>query len=199
MAWCFFCVLLLRPAGRAVDFALAMKQLGAEQLRRTLRRLSHEILERTTDMSALVMVGIRTRGAPLAERLAEELRSLTGARPLVGALDVTLYRDDLDQGGDVRTKLLRTHLPFSCEERDVVLVDDVLHTGRTARAALAALLGFGRPRRVRLAILIDRGGCELPIRADFVGRNVEAAPHEEVRVNLEEIDGQDAVFKRSSE
>ena len=176
---------------------MTMKQLDAEQLRRTLRRLSHEILERTADLSDLVFIGIRTRGVPLAERLAGELQSLVGVRPLVGALDVTLYRDDLNQGGGVRTSLKKTDLPFSCEGKDVVLVDDVLYTGRTARAALAALVNFGRPRRVRLAILVDRGGRELPIRADFVGKNIEAIHPEEVRVHLEETDGQDAVFKRS--
>ena len=165
-------------------------------MRRTLRRLSHEILERTADLSSLVFIGIRTRGAPLAERLAGELMSLVGVRPLVGALDVTLYRDDLNQGGNVRTGLKKTDLPFSCDDKDVVLVDDVLYTGRTVRAALAAIVGFGRPRRVRLAILVDRGGRELPIRADFVGRNIETARTEEVRVHLEETDGRDAVFKR---
>ena len=122
-----------------------MKQLDAEQLRRTLRRLSHEILERTADLSELVFIGIRTRGVPLAERLAGELQSLVGVRPLVGALDVTLYRDDLNQGGGVRTGLKKTDLPFSCEGKDVVLVDDVLYTGRTARGR------SGRARQLRPA------------------------------------------------
>lgn len=176
-----------------------MKQLDAEQLRRTLRRLSHEIVEQTAEVSALALIGIRTRGAPLAERLAREIHSLVGVRPLLGALDVTLYRDDLDQGGGVRAKLRRTDLPFSCADRDVILVDDVLYTGRTVRAALAALVGFGRPRRVRLAILVDRGGRELPVRADFVGKNIETPRHEGVRVRLEETDGQDAVFRHSRE
>ncbi len=191
-----FFVLILRANARTPDFALMMKQLDAEQLRRTLRRLSHEILERTADLSDLVFVGIRTRGTPLAERLARELQSLVGVHPLVGALDVTLYRDDLNQADGVRTGLKKTDLSFSCEGKDVILVDDVLYTGRTARAALAALMSFGRPRRVRLAILVDRGGRELPIRADFVGKNIEAVHPEEVRVHLEETDGQDAVFKR---
>ena len=184
-----------RANARASEFALMMKQLDAEQLRRTLRRLSHEILERTADLSNLVFVGIRTRGAPLAGRLARELQSLVGVYPLVGALDVTLYRDDLNQAGGVRTGLKKTELPFSCERKDVILVDDVLYTGRTARAALAALMGFGRPRRVRLAILVDRVGRELPIRADFVGKNIEAVHPEQVRVHLKETDGEDAVFK----
>lgn len=175
------------------------KQLDSAGLRRTLRRLSHEILEQTADLSALALIGIRTRGAPLAERLAGELRVLAGSRPPMGALDVTLYRDDLNRGGGVRAKLRKTELPFSCEGKDVILVDDVLYTGRTARAALAALVSFGRPRRVRLAILVDRGGRELPVRADFVGRNVEAGRHEEVRVHLEETDGRDAVFRQARE
>ena len=189
-------MLLSRADARTPDSGSMMQQLDAEQLRRTLRRLSHEILERTADLSDLVFVGVRTRGVPLAERLARELQSLVGVHPLVGALDVTLYRDDLNHGGGVRTSLKKTDLPFSCEGKDVVLVDDVLYTGRTARAALAALVGFGRPRRVRLAILVDRGGRELPIRADFVGKNIEAVHPEEVRVHLEETDGLDAVFKR---
>ena len=191
-AWRFFS----RAAGRPAAFAPKMKQLDGGQLRRTLRRLAHEILEQTAELPVLALIGIRTRGAPLAERLAGELRALAGSRPPVGALDVTLYRDDLNRGGGARTKLKKTELPFSCEGKDVILVDDVLYTGRTARAALAALVSFGRPRRARLAILVDRGGRELPIRADFVGRNVEAARGEEVRVHLEETDGEDAVFKR---
>lgn len=197
-AWRFFLYPLFRGDARTAVFALMIKQLDSAHLRRTLRRLSHEILEQTADLSVLALIGIRTRGAPLAERLAGELRGLAGSRPPVGALDVTLYRDDLNRGG-VRAKLRKTELPFSCEGKDVILVDDVLYTGRTARAALAALVSFGRPRRVRLAILVDRGGRELPIRADFVGRNVEAGRHEEVRVHLEETDGRDAVFRQAQE
>ncbi len=190
-------VFLCRTA-RVRGFAVSALQLDAGQLRRTLRRLAHEILERTRELPELVFVGVRTRGVPLAERLADELGSLSGVRPPVGALDVTLYRDDLNHGGGARAGFRKTELPFSCADKDVVLVDDVLYTGRTARAALAALVNFGRPRRVRLAILVDRGGRELPIRADFVGKNVEVVHPEEVRVCLRETDGEDAVFKRTT-
>ena len=167
--------------------------MGGDQLRRTLRRLAHEIIEDAADLRALVLVGLRSRGVPMAERLAAHIQALEETRPPVGALDVTLYRDDLDRGGS-RNKIQKTNLPFTCEGREVVLVDDVLCTGRTVRAALTALAAFGRPRRVRLAVLVDRGGRELPVRADFVGRNVTARPGEEVRVLLEETDGREAVL-----
>ena len=169
------------------------EEMGGDQLRRTLRRLAHEIIEDAADLRALVLVGLRSRGVPMAERLAAHIQALEEIRPPVGALDVTLYRDDLDRGGS-RNKIQKTNLPFTCEGREVVLVDDVLCTGRTVRAALTALAAFGRPRRVRLAVLVDRGGRELPVRADFVGRNVTARPGEEVRVLLEETDGREAVL-----
>lgn len=171
------------------------EEIGAEQLGRTLRRLAHEIIEKAEDFSALVLVGLRTRGGPMAERLADHIKTIEGTRPPVGILDITLYRDDLDQSG-ARTKLQRTELPFSLEGKEVVLVDDVLYTGRTIRAALAALVNFGRPRRVGLAILVDRGERELPVRPDYVGRNVSVRPEEEIKVLLEEIDGRDAVIVR---
>ncbi len=170
--------------------------MGGDQLRRTLRRLAHEIIEDAADPRALVLIGLRSRGVPMAERLAAHIQALEEIRPPVGALDVTLYRDDLDRGGS-RNKIQKTNLPFTCEGREVVLVDDVLYTGRTVRAALTALVAFGRPRRVRLAVLVDRGGRELPVRADFVGRNVTARPGEEVRVLLEETDGREAVLLQS--
>ncbi len=169
------------------------EEMGGDQLRRTLRRLAHEIIEDAADLRALVLVGLRSRGVPLAERLTAHIQALEEIRPLVGALDVTLYRDDLDRGGS-RNKIQKTNLPFTCESREVVLVDDVLYTGRTVRAALTALVAFGRPRRVRLAVLVDRGGRELPVRADFIGRNVTARSGEEVRVLLEEADGREAVL-----
>jgi pyrimidine operon attenuation protein/uracil phosphoribosyltransferase len=174
------------------------EELGAEQLNRTLKRLSHEIIEQADEMASLVLVGIRTRGVGLAERLAGVIEGLTGTRPPVGALDVTLYRDDLDLEGGARRRLRRTDLPFSCAGKDIVLVDDVLFTGRTVRAALAALVNFGRPRRVYLAVAVDRGGRELPVRADFVGRNIAALPDEEVLVLLEESDGRDAIVVQDS-
>jgi pyrimidine operon attenuation protein/uracil phosphoribosyltransferase len=170
--------------------------MGGDQLRRTLRRLAHEVIEDAADLRALVLVGLRSRGVPLAERLAAHIQALEEIRPPVGSLDVTLYRDDLDRGGS-RNKIQKTNLPFTCAGREVVLVDDVLYTGRTVRAALTALVAFGRPRRVRLAVLVDRGGRELPVRADFIGRNVTARPGEEVRVLLEETDGREAVLLQS--
>jgi len=172
------------------------EELGREQVRRTLRRLAHEIVEQTADLPSLALVGVRTRGVHMAHRLARDVEALGGVLPPVGVLDVTLYRDDLDRGGGARAKLKRTDLPFSCADREIVLVDDVLYTGRTARAALAALVNFGRPRRVRLAVMADRGGRELPIRADYVGKNLAVRPGDEVKVLLEETDGRDAVVVR---
>jgi len=169
------------------------EELSAEQLSRTLKRLSHEIIEQSGDMTMIALVGIRTRGVGLAERLAVVIEGLTGARPPLGAIDVTLYRDDLDLEGGARLRLRKTDIPFSSAGKDIVLVDDVLFTGRTVRAALAALVNFGRPRRVQLAVAVDRGGRELPVRADFIGRNIAALPDEEVLVLLEESDGRDAI------
>lgn len=170
------------------------EELGSDQVRRTLRRLAHEIIEQASALEELAIVGIRTRGVTLAERLAANIEHLGGIRPPVGVLDVTLYRDDLDRGGGARVRLQKTEIPFSCTGKDIVLVDDVLFTGRTVRAALAALMNFGRPRRVRLAVAVDRGGHELPVRADYVGRNLDVQPDERVQVFLEERDGQDAII-----
>jgi pyrimidine operon attenuation protein/uracil phosphoribosyltransferase len=174
------------------------EEIGADQLRRTLKRLSHEIIEQIGDPGSLALVGIRTRGVTLAERLARTIEELARVRPPVGALDVTLYRDDLDREGGARRRLRKTDIPFSCEGKDIVLVDDVLFTGRTVRAALAALVNFGRPGRVLLAVAVDRGGRELPVRADFVGRNMEVLPDEEVQVFFEESDGRDAIVVQDS-
>ncbi|MBI2177686.1 MAG: bifunctional pyr operon transcriptional regulator/uracil phosphoribosyltransferase PyrR [Candidatus Tectomicrobia bacterium] len=173
------------------------EELGPDQIRRTLRRLAHEIVEQTADLGPLALVGVRTRGVHLARRLARDIQALGGSLPPVGALDVTLYRDDLDREASARAKLQKTDLPFSCADREIVLVDDVLYTGRTTRAALAALVSFGRPRRVRLAVMADRGGRELPVRADFVGKNLAVRPGAEVKVLLEEIDGRDALVVRT--
>ena len=173
------------------------EELGPDQVRRTLRRLAHEIVEQTGDLGPLALVGVRTRGVHLARRLARDIQALSGSLPPVGALDVTLYRDDLDREANARAKLQKTDLPFSCADREIVLVDDVLYTGRTTRAALAALVNFGRPRRVRLAVMADRGGRELPVRADFVGKNLSVGPGAEVKVLLEEIDGRDALVVRA--
>ncbi|MEE9197912.1 MAG: bifunctional pyr operon transcriptional regulator/uracil phosphoribosyltransferase PyrR [bacterium] len=177
---------------------MVREELGSDQMRRTLRRLAHEIIEQAGDLRELALVGIRTRGVTLAERLAGDIEQLGDIRPPVGALDVTLYRDDLDRAGGARVRLQKTDLPFSCAGKDIILVDDVLYTGRTVRAALAALVNFGRPRRVLLAVAVDRGGRELPVRADYVGRNLDVRPDEEVQVLLQESDGRDAIVVQDS-
>ena len=165
--------------------------LDAGGIGRTVRRLAHEIVERNGGLDGLVLVGVQTRGATLAGRLAAIIGDFEGAPPPTGALDITLHRDDLAARG-LRSAPRRSDLP-DIEGRDLVLVDDVLYTGRSVRAALDALHDFGRPRRVSLAVLIDRGHRELPIRADVVGKNIPTARGDQVQVLLEEVDGRDAV------
>ena len=165
--------------------------LSGEQMRRALNRIAHEVLERNGGAAELVLVGVRTRGVPLAHRLAALVSSIEGEPVPVGSLDVTLYRDDVHLRGLL--PLEATDLPVPVTDRRVVLVDDVLFTGRTVRAALDALTDLGRPRQIQLAVLIDRGHRELPIRPDFVGKNVPTSLDEEVRVRVEEIDGVDEV------
>lgn len=154
--------------------------------------MAHEVIERNGGVREIALVGIRTRGVPLARRLAKMIAGLEGVSVPAGELDVTLYRDDHSR----RVKLPAgpTDLPFNIEGRTVVLVDDVLYTGRSVRAAMDALRDFGRPRTIQLAVLIDRGHRELPIRADFVGKNVPTARAEVVEVRLEEVDGRDEVM-----
>jgi pyrimidine operon attenuation protein / uracil phosphoribosyltransferase len=164
--------------------------LDTTGVRRTLRRLAHEIVEANQGVEGLVLVGIQRGGAVIAKRLADDIEQIEGARPPVGALDVTLHRDDLDRRHPTP---MPSTLP-DIEGAVVVLVDDVLMTGRTIRAALDALNDFGRPRAVRLAVLVDRGHRELPIRADMVGKNIPTAHDDDVRVLLEEEDGRDAVI-----
>ena len=165
--------------------------LDAGGIRRTVRRLAHEIVERNGGAERLVLVGVQRRGATLAGRLAALIAEYEDARPPVGRLDVTLHRDDLASRG-LRSAPQPSDLP-DIEGQSVVLVDDVLYTGRTVRAALDALHDFGRPRVVRLAVLIDRGHRELPIRADIAGKNIPTARGDQVQVLLEEDDGRDAV------
>ena len=165
--------------------------LDAEGIGRTTRRLAHEIVERNAGLDGLVLIGIQTRGATLANRLADLIASFEGARPPLGTLDITLHRDDLASRG-LRSAPLPSDLP-AIDGSNLVLVDDVLCTGRTVRAALDAINDFGRPRRVSLAVLIDRGHRELPIRADVVGKNIPTARGDQVQVLLEEVDGRDAV------
>ncbi|MFN8532349.1 MAG: bifunctional pyr operon transcriptional regulator/uracil phosphoribosyltransferase PyrR [Dehalococcoidia bacterium] len=165
--------------------------LGGDEVRRALTRIAHEILERNHGPHGLVLVGVRTRGAPLAERLAALIERLEGVRVPLGQLDITLYRDDLN-ARPLRPVVGPSSLP-DLTDRLVVLVDDVLYTGRTTRAALDALMDYGRPRAIQLAVLVDRGHRDLPIRADYVGKNVPTALDEQIRVRLIETDGQDEI------
>jgi pyrimidine operon attenuation protein/uracil phosphoribosyltransferase len=155
---------------------------------RALTRIAHEILERNKGGQDLVLVGIRTRGVYLARRLAEKIRAIEGELVPLGVIDVTLYRDDLRRRRD-HVKVERTEIPFPLTDKRAILVDDVLFTGRTIRAALDGLMDFGRPLSIQLAVLVDRGHRELPIRADYVGRNVPTAVQESVKVRLREEDG----------
>lgn len=166
--------------------------LGSDDVRRALRRIAHEILERNRGSRDLVLMGIRTRGVPLAERLAAVIADIEGTPVAAGSLDVTLYRDDYARTGP--RPLGRTRFPEPIEGKSVVLVDDVLFTGRTIRAAMDAVMDYGRPRAIQLAVMVDRGHRELPIRPDYVGKNVPTSPEQSVRVTLAEVDGDDAVL-----
>jgi pyrimidine operon attenuation protein / uracil phosphoribosyltransferase len=168
--------------------------MDADRIGRTLTRIAHEIVERNKGVDELALVGVRTRGVPLARRLARSLREITGHDVPTGALDITLYRDDLMrlQIGP-QPQVRRTEIQFSIDNRKILLVDDVLYTGRTTRAALDALIDFGRPKAIQLIVLVDRGHRELPIKADYVGKNLPTSPDESVQVRLLEIDGQDEV------
>jgi len=159
---------------------------------RTLTRMAHEILEKNRDLESLVLVGIRTRGVPLAERLASRIREIEKVEVPVGVLDITLYRDDATTVGP-HALLKATHIHFPIDGKKIILVDDVLFTGRTIRAALDGIIDFGRPSCIQLAVLVDRGHRELPIRADYVGKNLPTAREESVEVHLKEEDGRDEV------
>jgi pyrimidine operon attenuation protein/uracil phosphoribosyltransferase len=166
--------------------------MTADEIRRAVIRISHEIVEKQAGTAGLVLVGIQRRGVSLAHRLAEAIAENEGVTLPVGALDITFHRDDLSMLGQSPV-VKGTDVPFEIEGATVVLVDDVLYTGRTVRAAMDALREFGRPRAVRLAVLVDRGHRELPIRADHVGKNVPTSREEVVKVRVTEIDGEDAV------
>lgn len=166
--------------------------MTADDIRRTLARIAHEIIERNKDMGCLVLVGMHTRGVPLAQRLATNIESFEGLTIPVGALDITPYRDDLSALNQ-RPIVHRTTIPGGINDKSVVLIDDVLYTGRSTRAAMDALIDLGRPGSVQLAVLVDRGHRELPIRPDYVGKNVPSARHEEIQVYVKEIDGTDEV------
>ncbi|MDP2744840.1 MAG: bifunctional pyr operon transcriptional regulator/uracil phosphoribosyltransferase PyrR [Dehalococcoidia bacterium] len=164
----------------------------ADDIRRALTRVAHEILERNRGADNLVLVGMLTRGAPLAQRLADIIASLENIRPQVGNLDIGLYRDDLSLR-DTQPVIHRTDIPTDISDKKVILVDDVLFTGRSIRAAMDALIDLGRPQLVQLAVLVDRGHRELPIRADYIGKNIPTALSEQIEVRLKEIDGKDEV------
>jgi len=166
--------------------------MTAEDIRRTLTRIAHEIIEHNKSTDRLILVGLHTRGVPLAKRLAGSIESYEKTRLLVGALDFSLYRDDLDPS-EAESALQRTDIPSDINGKSVVLVDDVLYTGRSIRAAMDALIDLGRPRSIQLAVLIDRGHREMPIRADYVGKNIPSARHEDIQVRLAETDGVDEV------
>ena len=173
--------------------------MDAERISRTLTRIAHEIVERNKGVEGLALVGIRTRGVPLARRVARTLREIAGADVPTGALDITLYRDDLMRHAvGPQPVVRRTEIPFSIDDRKIMLVDDVLYTGRTIRAALDALIDFGRPKAIQLICLVDRGHRELPIKADYVGKNLPTSLRESVQVRLQEIDGQDEVLLEGS-
>lgn len=166
--------------------------MDAAAVERALVRISHQILEKNKPADGLCLMGIRTRGVPLARRLAENIRGIEGAALPVGELDITLYRDDLSHAADTPV-VSGSKVPFSIEGRTVILCDDVIFTGRTARAAMDAVMGLGRPARIQLFCLIDRGHRELPIRPDYVGKNLPTARSEVIAVRLEETDGETCV------
>jgi pyrimidine operon attenuation protein / uracil phosphoribosyltransferase len=168
--------------------------MDADRMSRALTRIAHEILERNRGVDELAIVGIRTRGVTIARRLARALREINGTDVPTGALDITLYRDDLMRHAVGPQPLIRrTEIPFSIDDRKILLVDDVLYTGRTIRAALDALIDFGRPRAIQLVVLVDRGHRELPIKPDYVGKNVPTSLKQSVQVRLQEVDGVDEV------
>ncbi len=166
--------------------------VDGEGLRRAITRIAHEIIERNDGAKDLVLVGIRTRGVPLAERLAKKIREFEGIEPPVGALDITLYRDDLQKIAH-QPVVRGTDVPVPIDDKIVVLVDDVLYTGRTVRAALDELIDLGRPKAIQLAVIVDRGHREIPIRADFVGKNVPTSKREVIMVHVSEVDELDGV------
>lgn len=166
--------------------------LEATEIRRAVTRIAHEILERNKGAADLVLVGIAARGDDLARRLAAEIERIEGKKVLVGVLDITFYRDDIGLRAEA-PEVRETRIPFGITGKTVVLVDDVLFTGRTIRSAMDALVDFGRPRAIQLAVLVDRGHRELPIRADYVGKNVPTRATQQVQVQLKETDGVDAV------
>jgi len=174
--------------------------MDADRMGRTLTRIAHEIVERNRGLDELAIVGIRSRGEFLARRIGRALVGIAGREVPTGALDITLYRDDLmRQPVGPQPLVRRTDIPFSIDDRTILLVDDVLYTGRTVRAALDALIDFGRPRAIQLVVLVDRGHRELPIKADYVGKNLPTSPRESVQVRIQEVDGHDEVVIQNND
>lgn len=176
-----------------MNIRIKSKIMDDQDLGRTIARLTHEILEKNKGHENIVVIGMRTRGVYLAERIAKKLKEVDNKEVPLGVLDVTLYRDDF-RTALKQPKIQITDIPFSIDNKNIILVDDVLYTGRTVRAALDALMDFGRPASIQLAILVDRGHRELPIKADFIGKNVPTSYGEEIRVHMKEIDEDDGVF-----
>lgn len=167
--------------------------MDTEGMRRAITRIAHEIIEKNKGTSDLALIGIRRRGVPLAERIAERIFEIEGVKLPTGVLDITLYRDDLTTLA-YQPVLHKTEVPFDVTDKKIILVDDVLYTGRTVRAALDAVIDLGRPKFIQLAVLVDRGHKELPIRADYVGKNVPSSKKEVIAVNIKELDGEDKVI-----
>ena len=174
--------------------------MDADRIGRTLTRIAHEIVERNKGVDGLALVGVRTRGVPIARRIARALKEITGGEIPTGALDITLYRDDLMRHAvGPQPVVRRTEIQFSIDNQKILLVDDVLYTGRTTRAALDALIDYGRPKAIQLIVLVDRGHRELPIKADYVGKNLPTSPGESVQVCLQETDNRDEVILQPSQ
>lgn len=167
--------------------------MSATEIDRTLQRVAHEIVERSGGTANLALIGVRRRGVPLAQRIAKAMRAIDGVDVPVGTLDITLYRDDLSTIG-AQPILQSSEIPFSVDDKDLILVDDVLYTGRTVRAAMNGLFDLGRPKRVRLCVLIERGHRELPIEAAFIGRSVQTSDMEIIEVRLNEVDHEERVM-----
>ena len=182
----------LASQGKRLFFMSGKIVMTAEDIRRTLARIAHEIIERNKAIEQLILVGMHTRGVPLAKRLAANIDYFEKSKTPVGALDISLYRDDLSSL-DLHPVVRYTDIPVNIDDKSIVLVDDVLYTGRSIRAAMDALIDLGRPLSIQLAVFIDRGHREMPIRADYVGKNIPSSRHEEIQVRLVEIDGIDEV------
>jgi pyrimidine operon attenuation protein/uracil phosphoribosyltransferase len=187
----------LRPLARLKAGGFFMPEkvlLTSRDMGRALARIAHEVVERNKGAEGVVLVGMRTRGVPLAKRIAEMIKGFEGTPIPIGTLDIGFYRDDISPLESKSADRSYTDIPVSIEDRRVILVDDVLYTGRSIRAAMDALMDMGRPSSIQLAVLIDRGHRELPIRADYVGKNIPSSQDEEIQVRLEEVDGVDGVI-----